>query len=86
MKESFRWYGTKDIVSLNNILQAGATHLVSALHNISNGEVWDQNQINLHKEIIRKSGLKWEVVESVPIHEDIKLRKGSFQIIHKELH
>ena len=79
MKESFRWYGTKDIVSLNNILQAGATHLVSALHNISNGEVWDQNQINSHKEIIRKSGLKWEVVESVPIHEDIKLRKGSFQ-------
>ena len=52
MKESFRWYGTKDIVSLNNILQAGATHLVSALHNISNGEVWDQNLINSHKEII----------------------------------
>ena len=56
MKESFRWYGTKDIVSLNNILQAGATHLVSALHNISNGEVWDQKSNKSHKEKFENQG------------------------------
>ena len=79
MIESFRWYGPMDPVTLQDILQTGASHVVSALHNISNGEIWKQYQINEHKEIIQKAGLKWEVVESVPVHEDIKRRKGNYK-------
>ena len=79
MKESFRWYGPNDQVSLSDILQSGADTVVSALHDIPNGAVWEVSQIKAHKEIINQAGLTWEVVESIPIHEDIKLRKGNFQ-------
>lgn len=79
MKESFRWYGRDDAVSISSILQAGATHVVSALHNIPNGTIWEISEIEAHQKFIRDSGLEWEVVESVPIHEDIKQRKGLFK-------
>ncbi|MEK9613972.1 MAG: mannonate dehydratase [Flavobacteriaceae bacterium] len=79
MKESFRWYGHKDVVPLSAIRQAGATAVVSALHDLPNGSVWSQKQIRDHQEQIRSAGLNWDVVESVPIHEDIKLRKGNYQ-------
>ena len=78
MKESFRWFGPSDPVSLEDISQAGATTIVSALHGISNGDVWSFNNIQNHQTLIKNAGLKWDVVESVPIHEDIKLRTGDF--------
>ena len=80
MKESFRWYGPQDPVTLQDISQTGATKVVSALHDIPNGEVWNKDAIKTHQQIIRNADLEWEVVESVPIHEEIKLRIGSFKI------
>ena len=89
MKESFRWYGPDDPVGLNDIIQSGATNIVSALHQVPNGSVWEKDSIKAYKEIIIRAGLDWEVVESVPIHEDIKRRIGSFKnilkIIRKQL-
>ena len=79
MKESFRWYGPDDPVGLSDILQSGATNVVSALHQVPNGSVWEKDSIKAYKEIIIRAGLDWEVVESVPIHEDIKRRVGSFK-------
>ena len=79
MKESFRWYGPDDPVGLNDILQSGATNIVSALHQVPNGSVWEKDSIKAYKEIIIRAGLNWEVVESVPIHEDIKRRVGKYK-------
>ena len=79
MIESFRWYGPNDSVSLSDIRQAGAKNVVSALHHIPNGVVWGIDQIKSYQELIKKAGLKWGVVESVPVHEDIKQRKGDFE-------
>ena len=79
MIESFRWYGLNDAVSLADIRQAGATNIVSALHHVSNGEVWEINEIQAHQALIQEEGLSWGVVESVPIHEDIKQRVGDFE-------
>ena len=79
MKESFRWYGPDDPVGLSDILQSGATNVVSALHQVPNGSVWEKDTIKAYKEIVVKAGLDWEVVESVPIHEDIKRRVGKYK-------
>ena len=79
MKESFRWYGPDDPVGLSDILQSGATNVVSALHQVPNGSVWEIDSIKAYKEIVVKAGLDWEVVESVPIHEDIKRRVGKYK-------
>lgn len=78
MKETFRWFGENDPVKLSYISQSGATGVVTALHHITNGEIWQVDEIQKVKNRIESSDLEWSFIESIPIHENIKLQTGDY--------
>jgi mannonate dehydratase len=80
MQQTWRWFGPGDSVSLEQIVQAGASGVVTSLHHIPTGDPWPLSEIEKRKREIESAGLEWAVVESIPLHNDIKTRSGDCEI------
>jgi mannonate dehydratase len=77
--QTWRWYGPADTIPLSHIRQAGVQGIVTALHHVPHGEVWPIKDIEERKNLLKANGFEWSVVESVPIHEDLKTRTGNYK-------
>ena len=80
MKETWRWFGPDDPVTLDHVKQAGATGIVSALHHLYCGDAWPLDEVLKRRDEIAAAGFAWSVVESIPVHNSIKLRSGPYQL------
>lgn len=80
MQQSMRWYGPHDEIKLRDIRQSGVTHIVNALHQIPVGDIWTVEEIQKRQELIREENMEWSVIESLPVHEDIKQHKGDYKL------
>ena len=83
MIETWRWFGPDDSITLNKIKQAGATGIVSSLHDVPTGELWQKEKILEQKKFIEDAGLSWDVIESIPVHNDIKTRTRNYKSLIK---